>query len=173
MSPPVFLVGPMGVGKTTVGKFLADELGFPFYDTDREIESRCGADIPWIFDVEGEDGFRQRESRVLEDLSQNANVVLATGGGIVLKLENRKRLKDRGFVVYLTAPLALLVERTGKDKRRPLLQVDDPRAVLQRVLEVRDPLYREVASWVAPTDDQNPRQLAKNIAAEYRRLYPA
>jgi len=172
MSPPVFLVGPMGVGKTTVGKFLADELGFPFYDTDREIESRCGADIPWIFDVEGEEGFRQRESRVLEDLSQNTNVVLATGGGIVLKTQNRQRLKERGFVVYLTAPLALLVERTGKDKRRPLLQVDDPRTVLQRVLEVRDPLYREVASWIAPTDDQNPRQLAKNIAAEYRRLYP-
>jgi shikimate kinase len=172
MSPPVYLVGPMGVGKTTVGKLLADELHFPFYDTDREIESRCGADILWIFDVEGEEGFRQRESRVLEDMSRLNNVVLATGGGIVLKAENRQRLRERGFVVYLTAPLMLLVERTGKDKRRPLLQVDDPRSVLQRVLEVRDPLYREVASWIAPTDDQNPRQLAKNIAAEYRRLYP-
>lgn len=173
MLPPVFLVGPMGVGKTTVGKFLADELGFPFFDTDREVEARCGADIPWIFDVEGEEGFRQRESRVLGDLSQIEKVVLATGGGIVLKPENRQKLKERGFVVYLTAPLALLVERTGKDKRRPLLQVDDPRAVLKRTLELRDPLYREVASFIAPTDEQNPRQLAKNIAVEYLRLYPA
>ncbi len=167
---PLFLVGPMGVGKTTVGRLVADELSFPFYDTDREIEARSGADIPWIFDVEGESGFRQRESRVLEDLSLLQSVVLATGGGIVLKPENCHLLRERGFVVYLTAPLELLVERTAKDKRRPLLQVDDPRAVLKRTLEVRDPLYRSVAHWIAPTDDQNPRQLAKDIVSAYSRL---
>lgn len=171
MSPPVFLVGPMGVGKTTVGKLLAEELDFPFIDTDREIECRCGADIPWIFDVEGEEGFRQRESRVLGDLSQKHGVVLATGGGIVLKPENRQLLKERGFTVYLTAPLELLMERTSKDKRRPLLQVEDPRAALQKILLLREPLYREVAQWAAETDDQNPRQLAKTIATEYRRQH--
>ena len=164
----VFLVGPMGVGKTTVGRLLADELGYTFVDTDREIEARCGADIPWIFDVEGEEGFRQREIKALAELSRRKNIVLATGGGIVLKAENRERLKLHGFVVYLTAHLDLLVERTGKDKKRPLLQVDDPRRALQKTLEVRDPLYREVATIIVPTDRQNPRQAAKEIASAFK-----
>jgi len=164
----VFLIGPMGVGKTTVGRLVAEELSLPFFDIDREIEDRAGADIPWIFDVEGEEGFRQRECRTLDELSRLPGAVLATGGGIVLKAENRQILRQRGLVVYLTAPLDLLVERTGRDKRRPLLQVDNPRAVLARTLEIRDPLYREVASFVVTSDAQNPRQLAKEIAAQCR-----
>lgn len=167
-SANVFLVGPMGVGKTTVGRLLADELGYTFVDTDREIEARCGADIPWIFDVEGEEGFRQREIKALAELSKRKNIVLATGGGIILKPENREQLKLHGFVVYLTAQLDLLVERTGKDKKRPLLQVDDPRRALQKTLEVRDPLYREVATVIVPTDRQNPRQAAKEIASAFK-----
>ena len=164
----VFLVGPMGVGKTTVGKLLADDLGYTFVDTDREIESRCGTDIPWIFDVEGEEGFRQREIKALDELSSRERIVLATGGGIVLKPENRQKLKSRGFVVYLTAHLDLLVERTGKDKKRPLLQVDDPRKALEKTLVIRDPLYRDVATIIVPTDHQNPRQAAKEIAQAFR-----
>ncbi len=159
----VFLVGPMGVGKTTIGKHLSEELNLQLFDTDREIEARAGADIPWIFDVEGEEGFRQREIRVLDALSQQQGIVLATGGGIVLKQENRQALASRGTVVYLTAPIDLLVERTSKDKKRPLLQQDDPRAVLEKTLEVRDPLYREVADFIVSTSRKNPRQVAKEI----------
>jgi len=164
----VFLVGPMGVGKTTVGKLLAEELNYTFIDTDREIEARCGADIPWIFDVEGEAGFRQREMKALDELSKKDRIVLATGGGIVLKPENRERLKSRGFVVYLTAHLDLLVERTSKDKKRPLLQVDDPKKALEKTLKIREPLYRDVAIIIVPTDHQNPRQASREIAAVFR-----
>ena len=167
----VFLVGPMGVGKTTVGKLLAEEINYRFVDTDREIEARCGADIPWIFDVEGEEGFRQREIKALDELSSSNHIVLATGGGIVLKPENREKLKARGFVVYLTAHLDLLVERTAKDKKRPLLQVDDPRQALKKTLEIRDPLYREVATIIVPTYHQNPRQASKEIATAFRQQH--
>jgi len=153
----------MGVGKTTIGRQLADELHYTFYDTDREIESRTGADIPWIFDVEGEEGFRQREIKTLADLSALDAIVLATGGGIVMKPENRQVLSQIDSVVYLTAPVDLLVERTSKDKKRPLLQNNDPRQVLENTLTVRDPLYREVATHIVSTSRKNPRQVAKEI----------
>jgi shikimate kinase len=158
----------MGVGKTTIGKSLASELSCDFFDTDREIEARTGADIPWIFDVEGEEGFRERETRVLEDLSAQQNHVIATGGGIVLRPENRKLLKETGYVVYLTANLDLLVERTYKDKNRPLLRGPDPRGVLEKTLEVRDPLYREVADETISTDQKNPRQIARQISTRVK-----
>lgn len=167
MSPScVFLVGPMGAGKTTIGKLLSDELHCPFVDTDREIEARCGADIPWIFDVEGEGGFRQRETRALDSISRDASrKVIATGGGIILSPENRQILKSRGKVIYLTAPLELLLERTAKDKKRPLLQVDNPREALEKIIRIRDPLYREVATYIIPTDHHNPRQTSREIVA--------
>jgi shikimate kinase len=158
----------MGVGKTSVGRLLADELGYSFYDSDREIERLCGADIPWIFDVEGEDGFRQRESRVLYELSLKNKAVIATGGGIVLRPQNREVL-EKHFVVYLTADLDLLVGRTSKDRKRPLLQVADPREALKKTILIRDPFYREVATIVVSTDHQNPRQTAREIASAYNK----
>lgn len=164
----VYLVGPMGVGKTTIGKLLADEFNLDFVDTDREIETRAGADIPWIFDVEGEDGFRQRESRVLEEIALRSNQVVATGGGAILRDHNRRCMRDSGFCIYLMATLDQLVSRIGKDKKRPLLQVDNPRFVLEKVLQVRDPLYRELADLIVQTDSRPPRQVVKEISKRIR-----
>lgn len=158
----VYLVGPMGVGKSTIGRLLANELKLEFVDTDKEIEHRAGADIPWIFDVEGEDGFRLRESRVLEELADKAGCVFATGGGIVLSPDNRKIIKT-GVCIYLKAEVDQLVSRVGKDKKRPLLQNDNPRQVLERVMQIRDPLYREVATWVVQTDSRPPRQVVREV----------
>ena len=139
----------MGVGKTTVGKQLASLLHRPFVDVDAEIETRCGADIPWIFDMEGEQGFRQRESKVLEDIiASNPSSVIATGGGVVLSAKNRQLLQSSGQVIYLSASEQQLYERMRRDKSRPLLQVEDREKVISQLLEVRDPLYKEVADVV-------------------------
>ncbi|CAH0991878.1 Shikimate kinase 1 [Sinobacterium norvegicum] len=161
----VFLVGPMGAGKTTIGRLLAQELNLPFKDSDREIEERTGADIPWIFDVEGEEGFRNRETSALEALSQQSDMVLATGGGIVMRAENRTLLAARGIVVYLATSVEQQVLRTSKDRKRPLLQNEDPAAVLQKLLDIRDPLYRDIADYVVETDNRNPKAVAIDIAA--------
>ncbi|MBT5700541.1 MAG: shikimate kinase AroK [Gammaproteobacteria bacterium] len=142
----LFLVGPMGVGKTTIGRMLARELGLRFVDCDEEIEYRAGANIAWIFDVEGETGFRMREMHVLDDLTQEDNVLVATGGGAVLNDENRRYLKERGIVVHLDTSVDLLVKRTANDKKRPLLQNGNPRAILEKIKRDRDPLYREVSN---------------------------
>ena len=160
----VFLIGPMGAGKTTVGKILADELGLDFLDTDKEIEERTGADIGWIFDVEGEEGFRKREAAMLDELTERNGVLIATGGGIVLREDNRKRLVSRGTVVYLDAPLDQQVERTSRDRNRPLLQDGEPRDILEGMAEERDPLYREVADFVFRADKRSARVLATEIA---------
>lgn len=168
MSCPVFLVGPMGAGKTTIGKLLAQTLGYPFKDSDREIEARTGADIPWIFDVEGEEGFRDREVAVLADLAAQGQQVIATGGGIIMRPENRSCLKVAGVVFYLTASIDQLLERTAKDKRRPLLQVSDPEARIRELVAIREPLYREVATHVIDTNQRPPRQVAQEMAALVR-----
>lgn len=160
----VFLVGPMGAGKSTIGRLLAAELSLPFLDSDRVIEERTGADIPWIFDVEGEQGFRDREAAVLSELSLERGVVLATGGGIVLRPENRSAMQSSGPVFYLTASVEQLLERTSKDKKRPLLQVDDPEKKIIELIELRDPLYREVADFVIDTDRRTPKAVAQEIA---------
>lgn len=170
MSQSVILVGPMGAGKSTIGKLLAGMLDLPFFDSDRVIEERTGADIPWIFDVEGEAGFRQRETAVLADLLAGESMVLATGGGIVVSDDNRRLLKGDGVVVYLTASIDQLVERTYKDKKRPLLQVDDPEAKIREIIAARDPLYCDVADIVVQTDRRGPKAVAQEIAAGYRAL---
>jgi shikimate kinase len=159
----IFLVGPMGAGKSTIGRVLAFELNRQFRDTDRVIEDRTGADIPWIFDMEGEAGFRDRETAVLADLSTESNLVIATGGGIVLRPENRRMMKDSGYVCYLTASTDQLVERTSRDKKRPLLQVENPRQKIIDLLEMRDPIYRESADFIINTDKRSPKMVAQEI----------
>ncbi|WP_237059544.1 shikimate kinase AroK [Microbulbifer sediminum] len=165
MNRAIFLVGPMGAGKSTIGKLLAAELQLPFADSDRVLEERTGADIPWIFDVEGEEGFRRRESDVLRELASGPVQVVATGGGIVLAEENRRQLRKHGLVVYLQASVDQLLERTSKNSNRPLLQVPDPRARIEELLRERDPLYREVADIICDTDHCTPRQAALKVAA--------
>ena len=163
----IFLVGPMGVGKTTVGKQLASLLHRPFVDVDAEIETRCGADIPWIFDMEGEQGFRQRESKVLEDIiASNPSSVIATGGGVVLSAKNRQLLQSSGQVIYLSASEQQLYERMRRDKSRPLLQVEDREKVISQLLEVRDPLYKEVANVVFSAEGGSSAKVAKVLLDE-------
>ncbi len=164
----VFLVGPMGAGKTTIGKFLAQGLGLGFADTDAEVERRTGADIPWIFDVEGEEGFRDREAQVVEEMTTWDDTVLATGGGVVVRESNRRVLAERGFVVYLHATLDEQVRRTRKNSNRPLLQGDDPQATLRDLMAIRDPLYRDIASHVIDTDASSPKTVAQRLLRELR-----
>jgi len=161
----LFLVGPMGAGKTTIGRFLAENLNLEFVDLDAEIEDRCGANIPWIFDVEGEDGFRKRESKMLGEVASRNGVLLATGGGAVLSENNRKILKQRGYVVYLSASVGQLLERTAHDRNRPLLQVDNPREIIEKLISDRDPLYKEVADLVVVTEKRKPQLVAEDIVA--------
>ena len=160
----------MGVGKTTIGRALAELLELDFYDSDREIEASTGADIPWIFDVEGEAGFRIRESRMIDQLSEQTKIVLATGGGAVLAEENRQCLKERGVVVYLHASIRQQVERTSRDKNRPLLQTPDPEQKIRELMKIRDPLYREVADIVIDTNRRNPRSVCQDISRQLQIL---
>ena len=160
----IFLVGPMGVGKTTIGKQLAAVLHMAFFDSDQEIEHRTSADIALIFDLEGEAGFRKRESAMIEDLTCRENIVLATGGGVVLDEKNRARLASRGRVIYLKAGIEQLLQRTLRDRGRPLLQkTDDKRGKLEELMKVRDPLYREVADLVVDTDGRKLFNVVKDI----------
>ena len=161
----IYLVGPMGAGKSTIGRVLAAELHLGFRDSDKVIEDRTGADIPWIFDMEGEEGFRDRESAVLDELSKVQDVVIATGGGIILRTQNRELMKSSGYVCYLTASIEQLVERTTRDKKRPLLQVDNPRQKIIDLVSLRDPLYRAAADFVFNTDRRSPKLVAQEIAS--------
>lgn len=159
----LFLIGPMGAGKSTIGKQLAKELKLEFYDADQEIEARTGADIAWIFDVEGEEGFRKREAAVIDELSQLQGIVLATGGGAILTADNRNRLAARGTVVYLHTTVEQQVRRTARDKRRPLLQNDIPDETLKDLMLSRDPLYREIADVVVATDGRTVRSVSTEV----------
>ena len=160
----IFLIGPMGAGKSTIGKYLSEMLHMDLYDSDQEIERRTGADIAWVFDVEGEEGFRKREEQVISDLSEMQGIVLATGGGAIKSSLTRNRLSARGIVVYLETPIEKQLARTQRDKRRPLLQTEEPpREVLTRLAEEREPLYREIADYVVRTDELTAKQVATHI----------
>lgn len=162
----IFLVGPMGSGKTTVGKHLADFLRYDFYDSDQDIETSTGASISWIFDKEGEAGFRKREEKALSRLTQKQHIILATGGGAVLSKQNRNVLSQRGTVVYLKATADVLIRRTKKDKNRPLLQTNNPAEVIERLLGEREHLYADVSDVIIETSDISAKEMAKKIIAE-------
>jgi len=170
--PNIILVGPMGAGKSTIGRLLAKELRLAFRDSDKEIEKRTGASIPLIFDVEGEQGFREREHSAIADLCQLQGVVLATGGGAVLREANRQALHQGGRVIYLHASVEQQVGRTARDRNRPLLQTPNPRQVLVELMALRDPLYREIADIIVETDERPPRLVVGEILEQLRSLVP-
>ena len=161
--PNIFLVGPMGAGKSTVGRQLAQALGFRFLDSDQEIQRRTGVDIPTIFEFEGEEGFRNRERQVIDELSQEEGIVLATGGGCVLHADNRRDLAARGLVIYLHCSPEQQGARTSRDRNRPLLHTDDPVQRLRELMEVRDPLYRQIADLVVSTEKRGTASVVKEI----------
>ncbi len=164
----IYLVGLMGAGKTTVGRHLAKRLHRRFLDCDHEVESRTGVSIPTIFEIEGESGFRTRETQMLAELAQETDLVLATGGGAVLAAENRRRLRETGTVIYLYAAPQVLYARTRHDRNRPLLEVADPLCRLTELFRQRDPLYREIADIVIEDTDGTAAALAQQIEQEIR-----
>jgi shikimate kinase len=162
-SSNLYLIGPMGSGKTAVGRRLATLLGKDFFDSDAEIEKRTGVDIRYIFEKEGEARFRAREREVIADLTALEDVIVATGGGVVLDAENRARLAATGTVVYLQASVDTQLQRTQPSRTRPLLMNDDPRAVLERLMVVRRPFYEEIANLTVDTTDRHVRAVAANV----------
>ena len=159
----IYLVGLMGAGKTSVGRLLARRLGKTFYDCDQEIERATGVRIPVIFEIEGEAGFRTREGKMLAELVERSDAVVATGGGVVLAEHNRRLLREHGVVVYLCASPQDLWRRTRHDRNRPLLQTSDPLAKLVELYKIRDPLYREIADLVVDTGNQSVSALAHRL----------
>ena len=166
----IFLVGPMGAGKTTIGKLLAKTLGVEFLDSDKEIELRTGVTIPMIFEYEGESGFRRREAETLADLTLMSPIVLATGGGSVILPENQGVLRKRGFVVYLQCAVDKQLERTQWDVNRPLLKTENPRARLEELLNARDPIYHAIADLIVDTGELSSRSSVRHILKAFNRL---
>ena len=162
----IFLIGPMATGKTTIGKKLAKETSKKFYDSDQEIKKNTGADIPLIFEIEGDAGFRDREVQVISEIAKRRGIVLATGGGAILRLENRRALRNSGLVVYLHATVEMQIERTQKSDSRPLLKNTNRRIVLAELMLEREPLYRQEADIVYVTDKRSPQIAAQEIAGE-------
>ena len=159
----IFLIGPMGAGKTTIGRLLATRLRLDFIDSDHEIQASTGVDIPTIFEFEGEQGFRERERTTIDTLTQKEGFVLATGGGVILDRENRRNLSSRGMVVYLYCSPEQQFERTRHDKNRPLIQTENPLVKLTGLFSVRDPLYREVADLIVSTEKRPASVVAREI----------
>ena len=157
----------MGSGKTSIGRKLAKVIHAEFFDIDQEIEKRTGATVPLVFEIEGEPGFRQRESELLDELTKYSDIVLATGGGAVLDSYNRKLLAERGLVIYLKAGINHLLKRTGRDRKRPLLNCDNPREKMEQLLAERGPLYEEVADMVIDTDKHSMKKVVE-IITHYR-----
>jgi shikimate kinase len=164
----LFLTGPMGAGKSTIGRQLSRQLRMSFYDSDREIENRTGVDIPLIFELEGEQGFRRRERLVIDELTTLPDIVLATGGGAILDADNRKHLAERGLVIYLHASVNQQLARTKHDRNRPLLQTDNPRQRLDDLMQLRDPLYREIADLVIDTDGKRVMAVVNQITRKLK-----
>ena len=162
----------MGAGKSTIGRLLGKELRWSFKDSDKEIEQRTGADIPWIFDVEGEAGFREREQAMLAELCELEGLVIATGGGAVMRPENRVALHEGGRVVYLHTTVEQQLDRTSRDRNRPLLRTSNPGRVLADLMAVRDPLYREIADIIIETDERPPRLVVQEIIERLETLAP-
>lgn len=159
----IFLIGPMGAGKTSIGRVLARELSMEFFDSDQEIEKKCGVDLAWIMDVEGPEGFRKREEQAIAELTQRKGIVLATGGGTVDNPANRALLASRGTVVYLKTTLEQQVERTSKDRRRPDLRHGNVRETLEQFSQKRTPLYEELADYALFTDERSVRAAVSEI----------
>jgi len=160
----------MGAGKSTVGKQLAKALGRDFYDSDKEIEKRTGVSISWIFEMEGEAGFRLREQKVIEELTELKNIVLATGGGAVIAEQNRRALRSRGYVVYLSASVDQLLRRTNRDKNRPLLQTDKPKDTIMALMAERTPLYQDVADIELRTGEQSIQYVVSGLIKTLEQL---
>ena len=169
----LFLTGPMGAGKSTIGRQLSKQLRMAFHDSDHEIEHRTGVDIPLIFELEGEAGFRKRESVVIDDLTRLPDIILATGGGAILDPLNRRHLRERGRVVYLHASIDQQLKRTARDRNRPLLQTGNPRARLEELMAVRDPLYREIADIIIDTDGMRVREVVREIIRQLKTVNDA
>ncbi len=165
----IFLIGPMGAGKTTIGKQLAQALGMTFRDTDQEIQRRTGVDIPTIFEYEGEEGFRQREEQVIDELTQIEQQVVATGGGAVIRERNQQHLSARGIVFYLACSAEQQYERTYRDRNRPLLQTEDPLSRLRDLMAAREPLYRSTADYVVSTEGRGAAAAVADILQILRR----
>ncbi|MGP1923408.1 MAG: shikimate kinase AroK [Arsenophonus sp. NEOnobi-MAG3] len=161
----IFLVGPMGAGKSTIGRQIAQQLRMEFFDSDQEIERRTGADVSWVFDLEGEQGFREREEKIINKLTEKQGIVLATGGGSVKSKETRNRLSARGVVVYLETRIEKQMARTQRDKKRPLLQLDHQpaRKVLEKLAHERNPFYEEIADITIHTNDKSAKVVSNLI----------
>lgn len=169
-SENIYLVGLMGAGKTTIGRQLARALKLPFYDSDKAIEERTGVDIPTIFEFEGEEGFRDREQKMIQQLTQMSGIVLATGGGAILREENRKILRDNGFIVYLQCSVERILERTRRDTQRPLLKTENPKERIESLFAQREPLYLSCADFKIDTGVLQSKDVVDHILEEYRVL---
>lgn len=161
----IFLIGPMGAGKTSVGRFLARHLNKQFYDSDEEIERKTGVNLNWVFDLEGMEGYRQREWQAIDELSQLKNIVLSTGGGCVEMPEVRDMLRQRGTVIYMEVSLQTQLSRLKRDKKRPQLQGDNPKDVLIKLWEEREPFYEEIADYTVITDKRSVQEVCEDILA--------
>jgi len=167
----IYLVGLMGAGKTTIGRQLARALKLPFYDSDKAIEESTGVDIPTIFEFEGEEGFRDREQKMLQQLTKMDGIVLATGGGAVLREENRQLLKENGFIVYLQCSVDRILERTRRDTQRPLLNTDNPRERIETLFAQREPLYLSCADYKIDTGVLQSKVVVNHILEEYKSVH--
>jgi shikimate kinase len=167
----IYLIGLMGAGKTTIGRQLAKALSLPFYDSDKAIEEQTGVDIPTIFEYEGEEGFRGREQDMIQELTQIKGIVLATGGGAILKEENRQALKENGFVVYLQCSIDKILQRTKRDTQRPLLVTDDPRGRIETLFSEREGYYLSCADFIIETSSMQSKIVVQSILKAYTDSY--